>query len=305
MAVIDASGLMKFKDASGNIYVLYPITNRDNVTGLEYVDEHIADTSNPHETTADQVGAISTMGVRTSGSGTAYTAYIDGLSQLRAGVSFVMIPHTDSTTPTPTLNLNGLGAKTICRRVSSGSSTTTDGGSANWLSANSPVFVTYNGTFWITDLVTPNAVDITGTVPVANGGTGAKTAKGALTNLGITLTADVINGLDDRKVNKSGDTMTGDLTGPSIIGNYMRANNQLKVGKSDDTIQFVMGVKQDTKGVWFDLRESGTMKCGFSLYANGLMNLPGIKLTNSNSNTYGESFPTDNLVKGQLFFKKV
>lgn len=305
MAVIDASGLMKFKDASGNIYVLYPITNRDNITGLEYVDEHIADTSNPHETTADQVGAISRNGVLTSGTGSVYEVSIDGITELKAGISFVMIPHTVSTSTSPTLNLNGLGSRTIRRRVSSGSNASTDGGTSNWLSPNGPILVTYDGRFWLADIVAPSANDIKGTVAIANGGTGANTAEGALTNLGITLTADVINGLDDGKVNKSGDTMTGDLTGPSIIGNYMRANNQLKVGKSDDTIQFVMGVKQDTKGVWFDLRESGTMKCGFSLYANGLMNLPGIKLTNGNSNTYGTSFPTGNLVKGQLFFKKV
>ena len=175
MATIDTSGLMKYKDASGNIYALYPITTRDNVDGLEYVDGHIADTANPHSTTADQTGAISRNGVLTSGTGSAYTATIPGISTLKAGISFVMIPHTVSTTSSPTLNLNGLGAKNIRRRVSSGSSTTTDGGSTNWLSANSPVFVTYNGTFWITDLVTPNAVDITGTVPVAKGGTGVTT----------------------------------------------------------------------------------------------------------------------------------
>ena len=50
MATIDTSGLMKYKDASGNIYALYPITTRDNVDGLEYVDAHIADTANPHST---------------------------------------------------------------------------------------------------------------------------------------------------------------------------------------------------------------------------------------------------------------
>ena len=211
MATIDTSGLMKYKDASGNIYALYPITTRDNVDGLEYVDEHIADTANPHSTTADQTGAISRNGVLTSGSGSAYTATISGITTLTAGISFVMIPHTVSTTSSPTLNLNGLGAKNIRRRVSSGSSTTTDGGSSNWLSANSPVFVTYNGTFWITDLVTPNAVDITGTVPVAKGGTGVTTLD-ALKNL-------VQN--DTWKLTTATDiTSNTDMNSYTDIGNY-------------------------------------------------------------------------------------
>ena len=44
--------------------------------------------------------------------------------------------------------------------------------------------MTYDGTYWIADLDRPNATDIYGTVPVANGGTGATTADGALTALG-------------------------------------------------------------------------------------------------------------------------
>lgn len=35
MAVIEKSGLMKYKDKSGNTYLMYPITNTDNVDGLE------------------------------------------------------------------------------------------------------------------------------------------------------------------------------------------------------------------------------------------------------------------------------
>lgn len=237
MAVIDTSGLMKYKDASGNIYALYPITTRDNVDGLEYVDEHIADTANPHSTTADQTGAISRNGVLTSGNGSAYTATISGITTLTAGISFVMIPHTVSTTSTPTLNLNGLGAKTIRRRVSSGSSNTTDGGSSDWLSANSPVFVTYNGFFWITDLVTPNAVDITGTVPVAKGGTGVTTLD-ELKNL-------VQN--DTWKLTTATDiTSDTDMNSYTDIGNYRCGANSvattLSNGPYTGMVAFIMKV---------------------------------------------------------------
>ena len=35
MAVIEKSGLMKYKDKSGNTYLMYPITNTDNIDGLD------------------------------------------------------------------------------------------------------------------------------------------------------------------------------------------------------------------------------------------------------------------------------
>ena len=41
MAVVEKSGLMKYKDAAGNTTIMYPITNTDNVDGL---DEAIAAT---------------------------------------------------------------------------------------------------------------------------------------------------------------------------------------------------------------------------------------------------------------------
>lgn len=35
MAVIEKSGLMKYKDEAGNTYLMLPITNMDNVDGLD------------------------------------------------------------------------------------------------------------------------------------------------------------------------------------------------------------------------------------------------------------------------------
>lgn len=35
MAVIEKSGLMKYKDKTGNLYLMLPITNMDNVDGLD------------------------------------------------------------------------------------------------------------------------------------------------------------------------------------------------------------------------------------------------------------------------------
>ena len=168
MAVVENDVLMKFKDSSGNINLLYPITRKDDVDGL--------------------IESIRDQSVTTSGDGSAYTATVEGIASLSAGVSFVMIPHVESASTAPTLNVNNLGAKLLRRRVSSSIGTTTSGISDDWLSAGKPVNVMYDGTFWVVDLPRPNANDIMGAVAIQNGGTGATTAENARVNLGIETT---------------------------------------------------------------------------------------------------------------------
>lgn len=124
--------------------------------------------------------------ITTAGTGAAYTASVSGLT-LVSGASFTMVPHTVSTTTTPTLNVNSLGAKSIRMRSSSAPQSTTGLAAANFLAQGIPVKMVYDGTQWIIDdMVRPSATALYGTVPISGGGTGGTTAAQARQNLGIT-----------------------------------------------------------------------------------------------------------------------
>lgn len=123
--------------------------------------------------------------VTTTGSGDAYAAEVSSIESLTVGASFIMVPHTTSTSLTATLNVNGLGTRTIRRGVSIGTSTTVSGYSTDWLASGKPILMTYNGTYWVANLPKPYASDLYGTVGIDHGGTGATDASTARTNLDV------------------------------------------------------------------------------------------------------------------------
>lgn len=108
--------------------------------------------------------------VTTSGTGAAYVASVPGVTSLSTGATFVMIPHATSTSTSPTLNVNGLGAKPIRQRLSNSTLSTAPGATANWLAAGKPVDIMYDGQFWVVDFVRPNMTSAYGVLPAANGG---------------------------------------------------------------------------------------------------------------------------------------
>lgn len=148
------------------------------------------------------------VGITTGGTGAAYTATVVGIATLKAGANFTMVPHAVSTSKTPTLNVNGLGAKQIRRRLSGSTTATTPGGSESWLAASKPVRVFYDGTYWIVDLPVPNASDVYGELPVSKGGTGCKT---------VTAGSFLVGDGTDKLVEKTPEQVRGILGGAELL----------------------------------------------------------------------------------------
>jgi hypothetical protein len=100
--------------------------------------------------------------------GVAYTATVPGITSLTAGASFIMIPNKASTSKAPTLNVNGLGAKPIRRRLSSLTTSLQQGYSTNWIALNKPFTVVYDGTAWVIEgLTKTDGADVYGAVAQA------------------------------------------------------------------------------------------------------------------------------------------
>lgn len=156
-------------------------------TGLERLWTHIC----AQLGTKADASQVVMQATASSSDGVAYTVTVDNITALTAGVKFLMVPNKLSASTAPTLNVNGLGAKTMRVRLSNSTATTQPPAAQNWLAANKPVEVMYDGTYWLVDMQRPNMVDAYGTLKVANGGTGASAAGTTLlANIGITSGTD-------------------------------------------------------------------------------------------------------------------
>lgn len=129
--------------------------------------------------------------VTAEGDGVSYTATVPGMSELKNGLTFIMIPAVTSATTMPTLNVNGLGELNLRQQLSLNLAATAPGAISTWLSSGKPCLVTYDGEQWKVDIARPVASSIYGTVPVDKGGTGAETPNEARENLGAASQTDV------------------------------------------------------------------------------------------------------------------
>lgn len=114
----------------------------------------------------------------TSEDGAAWSATIDGVDGLTAGMTFLFVPNRTSSSTTLTLNVNGTGSIPVRRKLSSGTATLSNPTITTQFFANRPVLLMYdaampNGnTYWIAlEFTKPSANDLYGSVPVQNGGT--------------------------------------------------------------------------------------------------------------------------------------
>jgi len=98
--------------------------------------------------------------VNTAGTGSAYTAAIEGVTDLYRGLKITVIPHVNSASTVPTLNVNNLGEKPIYRY---GSDALLPYGlnAQDAIKANRPLNLMYDGSCWrAVDLPKPVWSDI-------------------------------------------------------------------------------------------------------------------------------------------------
>ena len=129
----------------------------------------------------------------TSTDGVAYTATLEGVDELYAGLVITIVPLAVSTNAAITLNVNNLGAKSVRVRTGNTTATLETPKTASWLSSGQPVRMTYNGALWVADLQKQSMENVTDVLPIENGGTGSSDVAGALKKFNL----DKVNNTTD------------------------------------------------------------------------------------------------------------
>lgn len=135
-----------------------------NYTQLPFLDEVLKNEIN--NKAAIDAGVYTA--VASSSDGVAYIATVPGIESLSSGASFIMIPDKTSASKEPTIDVNGLGAKTIRRRLSAITTSLQSGYSNTWISVNKPFQVVYDGNAWVVEgMAKQVGADVYGAVPQA------------------------------------------------------------------------------------------------------------------------------------------
>lgn len=114
----------------------------------------------------------------TSTDGVAYTATVDGITELTNGLTLIIIPEVSSTSQYITFNLNGLGAKNVRIPLSFNTMAMATPDADGFFGAGRTVWLQYDSGYgtagvWKTvDKQRTSAQDLYGVTPVRSGGTG-------------------------------------------------------------------------------------------------------------------------------------
>lgn len=195
-----------------------------------------------------------------SDDGVSYTVSVPGVTELYAGLRITVRVNRESTSTTPTLNVNGLGAKGIRQPLCLNNVIFAQGSSPDWLSPNSTVTLTYGGLVWKTDFVRSSASNLYGTVPIDGGGTGATTPEGAIQNLCITpanIGAAEANHSHDEYLSITGGSLEGNLN----VNGGINVNGQQSVQDNGTTLTLSTNDRQ-------------TMIAGSQVYSNTSIIVP-------------------------------
>lgn len=99
----------------------------------------------------------------TSSDGMTYVCTASHITSLTKGAMLTIMPNTVSKRVDPYLNVNGLGNKYIERALGTSLTSTKDFRNISWMSANRPLRLMYNGTYWIAaDYVSVDYTDLEG-----------------------------------------------------------------------------------------------------------------------------------------------
>lgn len=182
-------------DAAGN-----PITGVGKKTSVLYTEQVLPEEAQTQA--RENIGAAGSKDVSDvlarftpivaeSEDGVSYVSAVPWITELTVGARFTMLPDKLSTSLNPTLNVNGLGAKYLRCLTGYNNAATANGAFAGWISADRPIDVIYNGTYWITNMQRTSVSALYGTLKVEGGGTGATTAEEARKNLGALGVDDI------------------------------------------------------------------------------------------------------------------
>ena len=126
----------------------------------------------------------------TSTNGVDYVATVDGIDRLYSGMELIIIPNIDSTSTAITLNVNGMGAKTVRLPLSTNTAIMVQPVQNSFFVANRPVklmfdaaYLSGKGVWKVSGQHRTSASDLYGSVPIENGGHGADNAEEGMRNL--------------------------------------------------------------------------------------------------------------------------